>query len=97
MKTLSKAEIEFINHANYYARQTAQTAPQFSVSYNDDGFEIDTKSGKKKRGISKLDADIIAWVSNSMEILAQSYKTVTALEFNYDDGAMSFEITFSDE
>lgn len=97
MKTLNKAEIEFINHANYYAKQTAQTTPQFSVSYNDDGFEIDTKTSKKKRGISKLDAEIIAWVSNSMEILAQNYKPVTALEFSYDDGAMSFEITFAEE
>lgn len=98
-KTLSKLEVQFLvsfqSQVEILKSMHAEEADIIKIDYDseNDDFEITTnKKDKRKRRLSKIEADIINWVNNQLAIYQYSNKKILKIILGYENDKYTVEI-----
>lgn len=98
-KTLSKLEVQFLvsfqSQVEVLKSMHAEEANLIKIDYDgeNDDFEITTnKKDKRKRRLSKIEADIINWVNNQLAIYQFSNQKILKIVLGYENDKYTVEI-----
>lgn len=99
MKKLPLDELNLLANFNF-ARSawSSEDTQTIRVTYDDEynDFEVITSEKNVRKGrITKLQAEIMSWADNQIKTLSFQGKTVTVLNFVFENGEVGIELAFA--